>query len=440
MSIFNKIFDFDFFGKKAKEKLKEVQNINDFLLQREREEAVLINPLKKPYKNIIYSNGIITVIFKDGNVISAAKPLEIVEIVKNATDESQVITLLKTEKVKPQLDKNKEEAENIQKFAKYKEEVLELLGEDFNCKNEQFFYKNISLPINSLILNSLIEHKKNNAQEEYNALIHFFLWSAANPIEESRNDLYKAVKQYDVKLTNNGQLVTFRSVWKVAKDTALLEYVSEQYFKKKRHKKSPSNYSIYSSDDFEGLKTVKNHKITEYDFQSRNHIIVGNLNELYNFLQKADDNRYTDDYTRKQDIRIGSIYKLPEEFELGKRGSCGGALHTSLSKDAYNYNGYGDTQVVAIVNPMYVYRMDTGSGGKIGVKEMFIAAKEDEKNIKENLVNFDDVYSTMSILELENSLQNKSFETISVQEEVPVINLTDLKQITQSLKSKIVNF
>jgi hypothetical protein len=451
MSIFNKVFDFDFFGKKAKERVKELEIANSVAekhyqdLHQEFQELDkdydtllrhdILKEAKKPYKSIIYSNGIITVIFNDGSVISVTKPVETIEMVKNATDESQIIALLKVEEVKVEIDNNKEEVANIQKFAEYKEEVLELLGEDFNCKNEKFFYKTISLPINSLILNSLIEHKKNNNKEEFTALVCFFLHLGLIPIEESRNDLYSVIKQYNVKLTPNGNFLGYRSIWKVAEDTALLEYVSEQYFKKKRHKKSPNNYTVYTDGD-DLLHVIKSDKLqvdTDY-------FVLGTLNDLYNSLQKTNDNRYTDDYTKKQDIRIGSVYKLPEKFELGKRGSCGGALHVSLGKDVYDYSSFGDTQVVCIINPRHVYRMDTGCGGKIGVKQMFIAAKENEENIEEQLVHFDEVYHNETIEELELALQNKSFDTISVQEEVPVINLLDLKQITNSLKSKIVNF
>lgn len=436
MKLFNKTFDWDFFGKKAKEKLKEVQNINDFLLQEKKEEIELINPLKRPYKNIIYSNGIITVIFKDGSVISALKSIETVEMVKNATDESQVIALLKVEEVKLELDKSKEEVKNIQKFAKYKEEVLELLGEDFNCKNEQFFYKDISLPIDSLILNSLIEHKKNDAKEEFKALLSFFLKLCLIPIKESRDDLYSVIKKYDTKLTPNGNFLGYRSVWKVTEDTALLEYVSEQYLKFKRWKKSPTKYWVNIQRGTDNTYILVRDDIHEINLDG----CLGNLNDLYINLSKLETNRYTDDYTKKQDIRIGSVYKLPEKFELGKKGSCGGALHLSMGKDAYNYSIFGDTQVVCIVNPMHVYRMDTGCGGKIGVKQMFIAAKEDEENIEEHLVYFDEIYHNESIEELELALKNKNFDVLNVQEESPIINLIDLKQITQSLKNKIVNF
>lgn len=444
MSIFNKVFDFDFFGNKAKERIKELEETNNRLFQQVQEEIKeneenwnnqILKEVKKPYKNIIYSNGIITVIFNDGSVISATKPVDVVEMVKMADDESQVIALLKVEEVRVQPDKNNEENENIQKFAEYKEEVLELLGTDFSCVNSLFFYKNISLPINSLILNSLIEHKKNNAEDEYNALLSFFLKLCLIPIEESRNDLYRVIKQYNVKLTQTGNFLGFRNVWKVAEDTALLEYVSEQYFKKKRHKKSPSNYTVFTDGDdiLHVIKTDKLQVDTDY-------FVLGTLNDLYISLQKTNDNRYTDDYTKKQDIRIGSVYKLPEDFNLNGKGSCGGSLHLSMGKDAYDYSGYGDTKIVAIVNPMHVFRMDTGCGGKIGVKQMFIAAKEDEENIEEHLVHFDEIYHNETIEELEFALQNKTFDVLSIQEEVPVINLVDLKQITQSLKKKIVNF
>ena len=258
-----------------------------------------------------------------------------------------------------------------------------------------------------------------------------------NPMENSRKDCLEYVKKYNIKLTNTGNMIMYRRIVSVDNSNKdLIDFVSKQYLKVKSWKKSPKNYEVF---DDNGLVIIQAEKKHNYN----NH--KGNLAELYNNLSQLKENRYTDDYTRSYDIRIGEVYKIREvDIDVNKHGSCGGALHIADGK-VFNYNGFGDTPVVTLTDPRHVYKMDSGSNGKIGVKQMFIMAitEQDENGNyididSQAVVNFDEIYHNQTIEELQNALQNKSFEPLSVGEEITNLTPKEVIDITKVLSERIV--
>lgn len=173
--------------------------------------------------------------------------------------------------------------------------------------------------------------------------------------------------------------------------------------------------------------------------------VLGNLADLYNNLSEMKENRYTDDYTRSYDIRIGEVYKIREEdIDVNKHGSCGGALHVADGK-VFNYKSFGDTPVAVLVDPRHVYKMDSGYSGKIGVKQMFVMSITEQDYSgnyididSQAVVNFDDLYHNQTIDELQEAFKNKSFEPISVSTKVTELSLKEVVNVTDILKNRIV--
>lgn len=96
---------------------------------------------------------------------------------------------------------------------------------------------------------------------------------------------------------------------------------------------------------------------------------------------------------------------------------------------------------------MHVYKMDSGCSGKIGVKQMFIAAivKQDELGNyididNQNLVNFDELYHNETLEELSNSLKNKSFESLTIKDLSPEITIKEVQNIENVLINKTIKF
>ena len=92
-------------------------------------------------------------------------------------------------------------------------------------------------------------------------------------------------------------------------------------------------------------------------------------------------------------------------------------------------------------------RTDTGSKGKIGVSQMFVAAvteldrEGNYKSIQDNLlVNFDEEYHNESLEELDEAVRHASFGLFTIGEEAPAINLKDMRHILEVLQERTVKF
>ena len=90
--------------------------------------------------------------------------------------------------------------------------------------------------------------------------------------------------------------------------------------------------------------------------------------------------------------------------------------------------------------------MDSGCSGKIGVKQMFIAAiteQDEEGNYvdidNQDLVNFDELYHNESIEELLEALKTKSLGVTSVSDAVSEVSLKEVQNITNLLKNRVIN-
>jgi len=419
---------------------------------------------KKLIKKCIYNVGTknIDVVFTDGDVISAVVESNIYEQIRNTSSKEDVLQLLTPNNVKGSdydIDKNDE------KFIKEQiTPIVDILSDvqDFKVINTDVFLKDVnSISIPSSIVAEFIRivslmdenrqreygleyiSKDADLSEEYNSLLMFTYKLLLNPMKSSREDCLEYVKKYDIKLTNTGNMIMYRRIVSVDESNKdLIDFVSKQYVKVKSWKKAVKHFTVYKNEDDQyGLTD----NVASKSFQDKNNEVIGNLAELYSSLSEMKENRYTDDYTRSYDIRIGEAYKIREEdIDVNKHGSCGGALHVADGK-VFNYRSFGDTPVAVLVDPRHVYKMDSGHSGKIGVKQMFIMSiteqDEDGNYIdidSQAVVNFDELYHNQTIDELQEAFKNKSFEPISVSTEVTELSLKEVVNITEVLKNRIV--
>ena len=354
---------------------------------------------------------------------------------------------------------------NDEKFIKEQiTPIVDILSDvqDFKVVNTDVFLKDVnSISIPSSIVAEFIRivslmdenrqreygleyiSKDADLSEEYNSLLMFTYKLLLNPMKSSREDCLEYVKKYDIKLTNTGNMIMYRRIVSVDESNKdLIDFVSKQYVKVKSWKKAVKHFTVYKNEDDQyGLTD----NVASKSFQDKNNEVIGNLAELYSSLSEMKENRYTDDYTRSYDIRIGEAYKIREEdIDVNKHGSCGGALHVADGK-VFNYRSFGDTPVAVLVDPRHVYKMDSGHSGKIGVKQMFIMSiteqDEDGNYIdidSQAVVNFDELYHNQTIDELQEAFKNKSFEPISVSTEVTELSLKEVVNVTDILKNRIV--
>ena len=348
MNLLNKFKEF-FTNSKVKELEEKIAQI-----QKNQIKDVL-HPIKFEFKGIaeekliqkcIYNVGTknIDVVFTDGDVISGVVEQYTYEQIRNATSKEEVLNLLIPKNIKgSDYDIDKEEDDIKTQIAP----IVSILSEmdNFEVVGEDVFLKGVkSIAIPSSIVAEFIrivsEMDKNrekeygleyiskdaDLEEEYNSLLMFTYKLLLNSLNSSREDCLNYVKKYDIKLTNTGNMIMYRRIVSVDDSNKdLIEFVSKQYLKVKSWKKSPKNYWVNIQRETENTLMLVEDKIHELNLDG----CLGNLAELYNNLSELQENRYTDDYTRSYDIRIGEVYKIREEdIDVNKHGSCGGALKT----------------------------------------------------------------------------------------------------------------
>jgi len=302
-----------------------------------------------------------------------------------------------------------------------------IVGEFIRLHSEINYYK-----YQSLYSTPVKEYK-----EEFDALLMFTFWLLLNPIESSRNDCLDFVKKNDIQLTTNGLLVCYRKVVsRGSNNKELIKFISENYFKIKKWKKSTKNYNVhYGESTGYFLMGLANN-----DHQGSNDkSFIGNLHELYQNLHTLKENTYTDNHTKTKIIKIGSIYKEDEDrIDLDNTIPCSSGLH--IGSKQFMFDSFGDTGVIALVNPMFVRSVPVADAHKMRVSEMFIATiadKEEFDNLNE-LIDFSTEYCSSTLEDLQIELSNKVFEKLSCQNNLPITSLKEIIDITKILNERII--
>lgn len=414
------------------------------------EDKDTVNEIKKPYRTLRLIDTTIIVTMHDGSVLSKDDvDMNFYDKVHNSTTEKEVLIMfmpkieLATSSKEVEIETPEERQIVIDNFAVLRN------NPDFTIVGDKVYLSNISLEMPASVIGSFIEVQEKlllaksegedteALEEAYEALKMFWYWTALNPIEDSRRDLLAFVKNRDITITKNGLLQMYRRIVSVGKeDDGLHEAVSTEYAKVKKWKKSPSAFNIYVTA--EGNYVAKTHGQESWEDK-------GNLQELYNELPNMGQNRYTDNHTRTKDIRIGQIYKEDEDkIDLNNQRDCSNGLH--VGSHEFGFGGFGDTGVLALVNPSKVRSVPVSDTNKMRVSEMFIAAVMDideyKNTVSEGVVNdFSQEYFNASVEELEEAILDTTFEEkFSCQDNKPVVTQVDIAAIKDVLSAKVTTF
>ena len=410
---------------------------------------VVVEPTT-PFKSVRLMNDTILVVLNDGTTLSATDGRAMYDKVKNCTNESDVV-LLFTECVEREgYEKNKEETSYQRQVVSNNLSVLKD-HEDFVVEGDNVFLEGIKLPMPALIAASFIEliekmeyfedlDALTSLAEQYEALKMFWMWASLNPIESSRQDLFRFIQDNDVKITKNGLLEMYRKVvTRGDQDKELVNFISGSYYKVKKNKKNPIHYTVYTNDEGQYAITTN---VSSAQFQSQNNVVVGNLLELYNNLPSMTENSFTDNHTRTKTIKVGSVYKEDEDkIDLNNNVSCGAGLH--VGSHTFMFSGFGDTGVLALVNPSKVRSVPNHESNKMRVSEMFIAAVVDldeyRESVKDEAINdYSQEYFNSSVEELKKVLAEKNFDHFVVQEHYTDLSLLNISAIKDMLAQRVV--
>jgi len=207
-----------------------------------------------------------------------------------------------------------------------------LTKEGFWEEDGSVYYKNIKVSIPKVLAYKLLESKG----EEFDRLIKFWGWLSLNPNPRTRENLYGWVE------TNGGLMILYRRVVKVDFfKTELGKFVKETYEKLRGQKKS-TNVDVY--------RAYCDNVPCKYSLQGG--LYMGNLKNLYNNLYNTIADHYTDAHTGKENYVLGVESRMERSKGDESETSCSKGFHSASSR--YNFNGFGNTPIVVVVNPMDV--------------------------------------------------------------------------------------
>ena len=441
-------------------------------------------------KNVKLVNNVLTVVTEDGQIFTKIGATEEdYDNVLNSNSVEDVLNVIATKEVI--FDREKENKEKIRISALSK--GLELLKDnpDFIIKDGTVELAGTGRTLPTLLLEKFIEvvyrvsheiiggrtfHQALNEDEEYISLKRFFMWCALNPRAEVANELYRFLTENSFKITKQGFFVALRNVVTLHGSPELVHFISNAYNKVKAvWKKNPSEYTVflengeykivhddklskeetftsttcpecegegqfYNDWDEEWTEECENcngtGEVDEYEYTITvpvNHgEKIGKLTDLYLDLPNRAENRFTDDWTKTFDIRIGKVVNMPKEDCNWSTQDCMAAgLH--FTADQIHYVGCGDQSVIVLINPMKVVGIGQHKGRCYEYLPIMTVPREEATSIlhddKFDTLQLDEDYA---IRELEN-LQEKVKEGFTVESKKHSFNLPSISSENISL-------
>lgn len=424
---------------------------------------------QKPYLKATLSNNTLVVVTKDGEdlLIKHNSNKQDLEKVKTLKTEKEVIEFMTyipvSSSVRFSEEKEEEEDKKIDKKITTDYPVLIDSG-DFEFKDKSLYLKGIDRSIPPLLAAKFVDlyeiynhimNKESCTEGELEAAVkaeseiighkRFWMWCCLNPYPKVADSLYSFLKKGEFKITKDGMFLGYRRVWKVNQNTDIsnVEAISTAYTKiKSVWKKKPAKFELYENDQ-------KDLQLKELDkgLVKEGYKLLGNLQDLYDSISEIKENRFTDNYTKKMDIRIGKAVNIPRSTCTHNTLDCAtGGLH--FANKHYNYYTFGDTGILMLVNPYNVVGLGTEKGRCSEYLPLCTISPDEEKTILDDPA-FDsselhEYYAQEQLKDLEErvktdfAIESKKY-SIKDSEDGFIRRAKDIIQSLESLKSQVAD-
>ena len=454
---------------------------------------------QKQYFSMKMVNDTLTVVLNDGAILSKPNGCEDdFYAVSEATSVEEILAIMSSAEVMADVEKAKAETARI-KALQQGIQILAVLS-DFRVEGNTVYLAGTSRSLPQLLVEKFIEIVDRVANEpsqevfsdqlmqddEYLAHKNFFMWCCLNPRAEVAHELYRFLTENKFKITKQGFFVALRNVVTLHGSPELVNFVSNAYNKVKAvWKKNPDHYTVFLEDGEYKLvhdsALVTVHKVTsddcvecngaggwydwddmwedcetcngtgiveEYTYEEEIPVDhgqrIGGLTELYLDLPNREENRFTDNWTRTFDIRVGQVVSMPmEECNWSTQDCATAGLHFAGYTAPYVL--CGDTTVMTLHNPMKV----VGIGREKGrcweyLPFMLTTVAEADQIMNDRSFDFLQLDEQYAICELE-SLTEKVKEGFSAESKkyefnLPQISASEINMIVANLsemKTKI---
>jgi hypothetical protein len=432
----------------------------------------------KPYSNIRFVNDVLTIILNDGNIISKhPATFNDFQLARNATTEMELFTICSSKEGLEEKRKFEEEVKRNAALAQGIKRLMDFAEDEFEERDGALYMTGIDRSMPQILIEEFImlyhEDWTEEIEERWEGLKRFWMWCCLNPRAEVADELFRFLKDNSFRITKQGFFVALRNVVTLHGGAALVDFVSNSYVKVKAvWKKSPDKYTVFldngeykivhEDDLYDEEWTECGYCYGEdcededcvcptcdgeggYDdvVEKENGEKIGNLTELYLDLPNRAENRYTDDWTKTFDIRVGVPVSMPMEKCNWSTQDCAAAgLH--FTADQIHYVGCGDQSMLVLINPMKVVGIGQHKGRCYEYLPIMTVPREEATTILHDLdfdtMQLDDAYAIQELDNLAEKVKegfaaeakkyNFNFPTINLQTVENIIaSLEDMKQV-----------
>lgn len=493
----NKFLSLEWFKSTAEKAIeKVVANKLEKLMEEEQPEVVSSG---NPYMSVKLTNDVLIVVLPDGNVLTKPNASEDdFYAALNSKTETELRTILASQQVIADMEAKKKEEARLKAIQKGIQTLAEL--DDFVVENNTVYLSGTSRSMPQLLVEKFIEivetqkyytgfgnlQEDLNNNDEYLAHKNFFMWCCLNPRAEVAHELYRFLTENSFRITKQGFFVALRNVVTLHGSPELVHFVSNTYNKVKAvWKKNPNEYTVFLEngeyklvhdskleetktftdtrcpecdgdgywEDFDGDTHDCEHcngtgEVEEYEYTETVYVNhgqkIGNLVELYLDLPNREENRFTDDWTKTFDIRVGQLTSMPmEECNWSTQDCAAAGLH--FTADQIHYVGCGDQSVLILINPMKVVGIGTHKGRCYEYLPIMTVPREEATQILHDgmfdTLQLDEEYAIRELESLaEKAKEGFATEAKKYEFNIPQISHREINNIVLSLnemKSKI---
>jgi hypothetical protein len=412
------------------------------ILEKEFKKSIeKVEGSKKPYSKLKMVNDVLTVVLLDGEIImKVPATVEDFNNVKNASVEKDIIAVFSEKNNLQEVNEHVIKQNRMLNISKGIQ-VLETSG-DFDVKNGSVYLKGVNRSLPELLIEKFVEivlqypesSEDFKTDEKYISLKRFFMWCCLNPRAEVADSLYEFLVKNSFRITKQGFFVALRNVVSLEVDNGSnlkVQFISNAYNKVKGvWKKNPHDYRVAELED--GILTIE--KVRSLPKGTA----LGNLKSLYMDLPNMTENRFTDDWTKTFDIRIGKVVSMPmEECNWSTQDCAASGLHFTANE--INYVGCGDQSVLMLINPMKVVGIGEKKGRCYEYLPIMTVSRDEATSILHDLdfdtIDLDEHYIEHELNDLEEKAKtNFAIEANKHEFNIPSICTIDMKNIVENLK------
>lgn len=270
---------------------------------------------------------------------------------------------------------------------------------------------------------------------EFQKVDNFWFLCTLNPNADSRETCLKFMESNNIRLAPSGLMIVYR--WLVKKDHSSKSFIL-----------NGNGINLYSNWTLEEFMNVfrRHKKRADKVFVDKVGNVTGSLKrnvgtveDFLNLYNSSKGSSYTDKHTGRMRINLLEPARLErDKCDTNTHNSCSRGLHVAGLGWAKNYS-FGDTSVVALVNPRDVVAVPNYDAGKMRVCEYFPCMEVDLSKVNEDTIDlkeYEEKFFDMTIDTTLNCLEEGQ-QPKDIENRVMMYNTVNLLDRISDIKGEL---